>query len=134
VRRDPRERFTCMIRTFKFFANDRQSGSSPQQLVRRFRTSEINVTWMSATASKVWFSIATLWIMGCVATAHLGMNVRIPTPALASTSRAGLTLYCSRISSTATAMAAVSVPVMAPLAMLKQPASSNPIDTGASPC
>src|SRR5580704_8669878 len=67
-------------------------------------------------------------------TAHLGMNVRIPTPALASTSSAGFTLYCIRISSTPTAMAAVSVPVMAPLAMLTQPASSNPIDTGASPC
>jgi len=32
VRRGSLERFTCMVRTFKFFANDRQSGSSPQLL------------------------------------------------------------------------------------------------------
>jgi hypothetical protein len=32
VRRGPLERFTCMIRTFKFFANERQSGSGPQLL------------------------------------------------------------------------------------------------------
>jgi len=65
---------------------------------------------------------------------HLGMNVSTPTTALATTSRAGLILYCIRISNTATAIAPVSRPVIAPFAMLKQPASSSPIDTGASPC
>ena len=34
---------------------------------------------------------------------YLGRNVSSTTPALANTSRAGLTLYCSRISRTATA-------------------------------
>ena len=64
---------------------------------------------------------------------HFGIKVINPTTALATTRSAGLILYRIRISSTATAMAAVSVPVTAPLAMLKHPASNKPIDTGASP-
>src|SRR5271165_3832357 len=65
---------------------------------------------------------------------YLGMNVSNPTTALPSTSRAGLTLYWSKINRTATAIAPVSTPEIAPFAMLKQPASSRPIDTGARPC
>src|ERR1035438_6537944 len=65
---------------------------------------------------------------------HFGMNESTPTTALPSTSRAGLTLYWSKINRTPTAIAAVSAPKIAPFAMVKQPASRRPIVTGASPC
>ena len=64
---------------------------------------------------------------------HLGMNESTPSTAPAKTRSAGLILYCSRISRTPTAMAAVSTPKIAPFAMVKQPASRRPIETGASP-
>jgi hypothetical protein len=64
---------------------------------------------------------------------HLGMNEITPSTAPPSTSSAGLTLYCSKISRTPTAIAAVSTPKIAPFAIVKQPASRRPIETGASP-
>jgi hypothetical protein len=67
-------------------------------------------------------------------THHSGMNDSTPITAPASTSSAGLILYRIKISKTPTEMAAVSAPVIAPLAMVKQPASRSPIETGASPC
>jgi hypothetical protein len=65
---------------------------------------------------------------------HLGRNESTPSTAPPSTNRAGLILYCSRISKTPPAIAAVSTPKIAAFAMVKQPASSRPIETGASPC
>jgi hypothetical protein len=64
---------------------------------------------------------------------YLGMNEITPSTAPPSTNSAGLTLYRSKISRTPTAIAAVSTPVIAPFAMVKQPASRRPIETGASP-
>jgi hypothetical protein len=65
---------------------------------------------------------------------YVGINESTPTTAPPSTSRAGLTLYCSKIIRTPTAIAAVSTPKIAPFAIVKQPASRSPIETGASPC
>ncbi len=65
---------------------------------------------------------------------YFGMNESNPITAPPSTNRAGLILYCSRISKTPTAIAAVSTPKIAAFAMVKQPASRRPIETGASPC
>jgi|HubBroStandDraft_1064217.scaffolds.fasta_scaffold65576_4 hypothetical protein len=65
---------------------------------------------------------------------YFGMNESSPITAPPSTRRAGLILYRSRISRTPTAIAAVSAPKIAPFAMVKQPASRSPIETGASPC
>ena len=69
-----------------------------------------------------------------MATPHFGMNETIPRIALHTTSSAGFTLYWSKINNTPTAIAAVSTPKIAPFAMVKQPASSSPIETGARPC
>jgi hypothetical protein len=65
---------------------------------------------------------------------YVGMNESTPTTAPPSTSRAGLTLYCTKIIRAPTAIAAVSTPKIAPLAIVKQPASKSPIEMGASPC
>ena len=64
---------------------------------------------------------------------YYGMNDNTPMTAAAKTSNAGLILYRSRISRVATARAPVSTPVIAPFAMVKQPASNKPIETGARP-
>lgn len=64
---------------------------------------------------------------------YFGRKEKIPIIAPATTSKAGLILYWSRISRVPTARAPVSNPVIAPFAMVKPPASKRPIETGARP-
>jgi hypothetical protein len=65
---------------------------------------------------------------------YFGTNENAAMIAAARTGNFGLILYLSRIRRVATAIVAVFKPITAPFANVKQPASSKPIDTGASPC
>jgi len=64
---------------------------------------------------------------------HGRKNAKTPTNAPPRTSKAGLIRLRSSIANTTTAMTRVTKPVTAPLAKVKQPARSRPMETGASP-